>query len=228
MSDNKGELEKLKEMDFTEKRQYIWEYYKLHIFGILIFGFLLFQLLNIWIFNPPQRDYIYFAWMGHFVAQHTLDTFAEELDVIVENKNRYAVRATNFNLEGIDPQLVTIMQTRFFAQMQARMMDVFMLTKVELHDLSEERLVMPIKQFFEMAGSINPVLKEAMMERLVELTYYPEGHDEPVTDYMAIDLSGVAFFEQFGIQTDDLFFAAVINAQRFERVARALEVIFDV
>ena len=130
-------------------------------------------------------------------------------------------------MEGMDPQMIMALQTRFFAQMQTRAMDVFMLTREELYEFASNGFILPINYFIEMTEELNPAVYDLMMERLVEITFYSREYDILTTDYMALSLSGVAFFEKFGIQTDDLYFALVINAERFERVAKALEVILD-
>ena len=224
----KTEWAKLEQMDFAEKRQYIWEYYKLHMLGLLAAAFIAGSLLNVWIFNPPKQEYIYFAWIGPLITQQTLDDFAEELDVIVEDTTRYVVRASSYNMDGMDPQMVMALQTRFFAQMQTRSLDVFVLNMYELLEFSAGGFILPIRDFVYLTEEMHPAVYELIMERSVELTFYMDGQDFPTTEQMAVDLTGVAFFEKFGVRTENLFFAIVINGERFERVAKALEVIFDV
>ena len=223
----KTEWAKLKEMNFTDKRQYIWEYYKLHIFGFLALSFFIGSLLNTMIFNPPRQDYLYFAWLGQHVTSITLEEFTESLDIIVENPDRYVVRATNYNTEGLDPQMVMGLQTRFVAQLQLGILDLFMISREELYGFSSSGLVLPIKSLLSELEDINSTVRDIMNERLVELTFYLEDY-ELITDYMAVSMYDVPFFDKFGIPTDDLYLAVVINSERLGRVIRALEVIFDV
>ena len=222
------EWEKLKPMNFTEKRQYIWEYYKLHIFALLVVAFITGSLMNTFIFNPPSQDYLYFAWIGPPVASFVLDDFADKINKIVENPDRYEVRATNYNLEGVDPHMVIGLQTRFVAQIQRRGLDLFMFTKDELYSFSSNGFVLPIVDFLDELEEINPAVHDILRQRLVEITFYQGENGLLTTDYMAASMHEVSFFDRFNIQTDDLFLAVVINAERFERVARALEVILDV
>ena len=221
------EWEKLKVMNFTEKRQYIWEYYKLHIFAFIALTIFIGSLLNTMIFNPPRQDYLYFAWIGPHVTSITLEEFTESLDIIVENPDRYVVRATNYNTEGLDPQMVMGLQTRFVAQLQLGILDLFMVSRAELYGFSSNGLIMPIKSFLSELEDVNPEVRDMMNERLVELTFYLEDY-EPITDYMAVNMFDVPFFDKFGIPSDNLYLAVVINSERLERVIRALEVIFDV
>ena len=224
----KAELEKLAPMSFTEKRQYIWEYYKLHIIVIVFVVFIAGSLLNTLVFNPPRQDYLYFVWIGPPVTTFVLDDFAEELNKIVENPDRYAVRSSHQNFEGLDPQMVMGLQARFVAQLQRRSLDIFMITKEELYYLSSNGLVLPIKSFMNSLEENNPSVHDFMAKRLIEITFFHVVYELTITDYMAVSLDGVSFFDKFDIETDNLYLAVVINTERFERAARALEVIFDV
>ena len=225
----RAEWAKLEQMDFTEKRQYIWEYYKLHIFAFVAVSFMVGSLLNTWIFNPPRQEYIYFVWVGPPVTSFMLDDFAEEVgSVIVENPDRYVVRASNYSLEGLNPQMVMGLQTRFVAQLQQRSLDLFLLTKDELHGFSSNGFILPIMYFMDEIKEISPAVHNLLAERLVEITFYEEENEVTITDYMAASMYGIPFFEKFNIQTDDLYLAVVINSERFERAVRALEVLLDV
>ena len=222
------EWAKLSQMSFAEKRQYIWDYYKLHIIAFIIMAFLIGSLINTLIFNPPMQDYLYFVWIGPPVSSFVLDDFAKELNVIVENPDRYAVRATNHSLAGLDPQMRMGLQTRFVAQMQQRGLDLFILTKDELYGYSSIGFILPIMNFLEELEEISPAVFGILKDRLVEITFYQEEHGLFITAYRAANMRGIPFFDKFDIRTDDLYMAVVINAERFERAARALEVILDV
>ena len=224
----KEEWTKLKQMDFTEKRQYIWEYYKLHIIAFLIVAFMAGSLMNTLIFNPPRQEYLYFVWAGPPVTSFTLDDFAEELGVIVGNPDRYVVRATNYSFVGLDPQMAMGLQARFVAQLQQQSLDLFMLSKEELYSFSSNGFVLPIMLFMDELEEINPAVHGLLAKRLVEITFYQTENGDAITDYMAANMHGIPFFDKFRIQTSDLYLAVVINSERFERAARALEVILDV
>ena len=224
----KAEWAKMQQMNFTEKRQYVWEYYKLHIFAVLFLGFMVGSLLNTWIFNPPHQEYLYFVWVGHPIAAPVLDGFADGLSVIVENPDRFVVRATNYSLDGLDPQMAMGLQTRFMAQLQMSSLDLFMVSEEELYIFSANGFVLPIMQFMDELAGYSPAAYDALSERLVEISFYSEEDATTVTDYMAASMRGIPFFEQFHIDTEDLYMAVIINSVRFERVARALEVILDV
>lgn len=224
----KTEWAKLSQMDFTEKRQYIWEYYKLHIFAFLVVAIMVGSFVNTLVLNPPRREYLYFVWVGPPVTSFELNDFAEELNIIVENTDRYVVRASCYSLVGLDPKMIMGLQTRFVAQLQQRSLDLFMVTKDELYSFSSSGFVLPIRGFMDVLEEINPAVYNVLAERLVEITFYAEEYGHMVTDYMGASMQGIPFFDKFDISTDDLYLAVVINSERFERATRALEVIFDV
>ena len=220
---------KLKVMTFTEKRQYIWEYYKLHIAGILIGAFALGGMINTLILNPPRQEYVYFAWVGPAVTLQSLDDFMEELDVIVENYERYGVRAANYGLSAADPQVAVALQTRFAANFQFGNFDIFMMQATDMFDFANAGFLLPMQPFMEAVREHCTDLYNTLHPRLVLLTFYPNGVEEPQqeVDYMALNLSGVRFLERLAISTGDLYMGVAVNSQRFDRVMRALEVIFD-
>ena len=221
------EWDKLKIMSFTEKRQYIWEYYKLHMAGIAIAVFFVGGLINTLILNPPRQEYLYFAWVGPFVALQSLDGFMEELEVIVENTDRYTIRAANYGTQGQDPQVIMALQTRFVANLQFGNLDVFMMSPYDMRDFANAGFLMPVMPLMEAVRSHNAALYEVLSQRLFFLTFYPDDDEVAHEDYMAINLDGVMFLEELGINTEDLYMGVALNAHRFDRVARALEVIFD-
>ena len=221
----KTEWAKLKQMNFTEKRQYIWEYYKIHLAVLAVVLFVLWNFLNIWVINPPKQEYLYFAWMGPFVMPHQLDNFTEALSVIVDNTDRYEIRATNFAIGAHDPQLFMAMQTRFIAALQVGSLDIFLLLNEELQYYTDAGFLLPLDGLMQEVYASNPGLYNALKERLVEVTFYANGTGTP--QYMAIDMQGVAFFEEIGVFTGNLYLAIVSNTRRFDRALRALEVIFD-
>ena len=223
----KTEWAKLSQMNFTEIRQYIWEYYKLHIFGIAALIFFTGSFLNVMIFNPPRQEYIYIAWLGPPVAQEMLDELSEELDVIVENPDRYIVRVSGYNTVGLEPQVAMALQTRFAAQLQIGNLDLFILTRSELHSFSSNGFIMPMYRFMYVLNEVSSATYDLMSERLIRVAFYSD-EDEPIVDFMGASMYGVPLFENIGIRTDNMYLAVVINSTRLERIIRVLEVMFDV
>jgi len=221
----KVEWSKLREMSFKDKRQYIWEYYKLHIIGILVFAIFVWSMLNTFIFNPAKREYLYIAWIGIPVFTESLTDLGNEFSIIVEDETREAVFVIDYTLTE-NRQLNNSLQTRFFAMLQSGSMDLFFTTYQGAYELATEGFSTPVYDVLESVRNKNPELYRNLQGRLTTITY--QRNDVLFTNIMAISLSDAIFFESFDFPSSDLYLAVVSsNPERFDRVAKLLEVIFN-
>ena len=220
----KTERAKFREMTFTEKRQYIWEYYKLEIFAAVIFLVLIGYMINILFVNPPKRDYLYIAWVGHQVYQGNLNEIGENLSVIVSNPYREQVTVMSYAFAD-NPQMDSALQQRFFAMLQTGSIDLFLTTQQGVQELAEGELSRPIHEVMTYVSAINPTLYHQVSNQLLTITF--EIDEYTYTDVMAVPLANTPFFEYLGIMSEDLYIAVVINTQNFDRIAKALEAIFQ-
>ena len=226
MNNAKQEWLKMKQMGLQEKRQYIWDYYKLHLFGSLILLILAGSFVNAIFINPPERNFIYIAWVNPPVATGVLDAISDALVYQAEVPDRYTVRAASYSTYGASPQVITALQTRFFAQMQLGELDLFVLTQDELLQFTENGWLIPMSQFLEWLGDSRPALRSAIEGRLAEVRFGEEG-GVMSSDYVAASLSGLPFFEQLGISAEGLYIALAANTVRVGNIAIVLEVLFD-
>jgi hypothetical protein len=181
----KEEIAKLKKMNAQEKRQYIWEYYKLHLLILGVMVFLSVSIFNL-IFNPPKREYLYVAWLGPLVDPAKLSELAERLEPIVDNPERERILVVSYAATD-NPALNNDLRERFGMLVQLGSIDVIMTTRVGVEELTE----------------IGWVRTEAT------------------------SLSGAPLLEAVGFDTKDLYLAVLANTQKFEQIAKALELMFD-
>jgi len=220
------EYAKLREMTFTEKRQYIWEYYKLHMFGFLIVAFLVGSLLNAWIFNPRPRDYLYIVWMGERVSVDQLSMLSEHLRVIVDEPERETVTVASYAITG-DLQIDSALRTRFIALFQVGSLDVFLSTRDGLlEDILPDGFIQPVTEIMYVLSNINPTLYALLSERLLTVTFFEGIEGLEYEDFGAISMAGSPLLESAGIDTNDLYLSVVITSANHNRIARALEVFF--
>jgi len=215
----KTEFGKLREMNFTEKRQYIWEYYKLHIFGFVVLVFAIGSLLNAWVFNPPKQEYIYIGWMSPTSNPINPEILGESLSIIVENPYRQRVGVSSYALTG-NHQVDMALQTRFFATMQTSGFDAFLMNREALEEMAPEGFIRPLHEVIS-------YLSIDISERIVTGIYFSMSDGAEKVDAIAISLYNAPLFNQLGIASDNLYFAIVSNTQNFYRIAKALEVIFS-
>jgi len=129
----RGEFAKLRAMNFTDKRQYIWEYYKIHLLATVIVLFGIGAFINTFFLNPAPRDYIYVAWVGLPVPADQLDALSELLTpLLVEDPTREVVTITFYPPSSA-------MQQRFSALVQIGMVDVIVGEAAGIQQLSDDR-----------------------------------------------------------------------------------------
>jgi len=195
-----AEKAKLKEMNFKEKCQYIWEYYKVHIIVTVLLLVIIGSVINSLFINPPKRDYIYLAWIAHALSMEDVEIFEEELSIIVENPDRQAVRISSYVLTG-NPQVDIAMQTRFVAELQMRNINGLIVDHEELMGTIQERVVYQISSL-------------------------PLGMDFPIdSSGFAVPLNGSPMLEEIGIRSEGLYFVVPVGARNLYRITKALEVL---
>ena len=214
----KTEWSKLRQMTFGEKRQYIWEYYKLQIFIFIFVAFVVGNLINVIFISPRKFEYLYIAWLGIPADEAALEGISQELGVIVENPARQVVAITDYTETGnfsVDRHL----RTRFRAMLQTGALDLFFTTDVGITELAEEGFIQSTERLMQNIYTHNPELYTLLSERLLYVQF--ERGDELRSNYMAISLHG--FWPEFGT----IYAAVVGNTTRFNEIRRALEVIID-
>ena len=222
------EWAKLKEMNFTDKRQYIWEYYKLHILFTVLGLFIMGSLINIWFINPPKRDYLYIAWQAGHVSFESLDDLGERLSVIVSDSDRYRVTVSSYMMPE-DPQMIQAMATRFHALLTIGGLHLMLATEQGIQEGADAGLIRPPTEVLEIVRELNPAMYDELTGRVLILTYTPgEGEDAPTfTDEIAINIGGAPLLLDVGLTMDDLYLGIVSNIQHFDEIARALIIMFS-
>jgi len=220
------EWAKLREMNFTDKRQYIWEYYKLHIFAFALVAFFVGSLVNSLFINPPKEEYLYIAWIGIPVHPQQLEMMGYELNTIVENPQRQHVMIADYTMTD-NPQINMALNTRFFALLQIGSLDFFLTTREGVEDLATEGFLQPMGETMSALAYLNPSVYSQVAQRLVTISFTPRDAEASRTDAMAISLAEIPFFESFYVHSENMYLSMVVNASRFEATAKALEVFFD-
>ena len=219
------EWAKLKEMTFEEKRWYIWEYYKLHIFILVLVLFIAGSIINN-IINPPRQDYLYVAWQADLVTTDMLENLSERLSVIVDDPDNYAVSVRMYTLTD-DPQMNMALITRFHAMLSLGEVHVLFTTGYDVYDFAEAGITAPLDEVLAIIRDTNPALYGAVYERLITITFTPEWEDEALTEIMGIHMGGSPLLAELGFISDDLYFGIVGNAHRPESTAELLRVFFQ-
>ncbi|MCL1786655.1 MAG: hypothetical protein FWG38_01605 [Defluviitaleaceae bacterium] len=219
-----SEWAKMRVMNFTEKRQYIWEYYKLHILGLAICIFAASSLINHFFINPPPRDYLYIAWVGEETYLGNLTRIGEALNTIVTDPDRERITVWSYAFTG-NPQMDSASQQRFAAMLHSGAIDLFLAPHVAVQELAEATFSRSMDEVLTYAAALNPILYQQMQSQLLTITYTRE-NGEALTEIMAVSLANTPLFNYLNIDASDIYLIPVITTQNFDRIARALEAIF--
>jgi hypothetical protein len=205
-----GEIAKLREMNFTDKRQYIWEYYKLHIIGTAIAAILIGSIINALFINPPARTYLYIAWIEVPSNMERLFSLADALGEEIigyEYSDRYEIHIFNYTATG-DFAHDTAIQTRFAVSIQIQDIDVVLTTAQGMYESSGEGFLRCVRQLLPAVPQAETRLRE-------------------FGEVSVASLAGSPFMAEHGFTSDDMYFALFVNGRRHEAAAAALGVLLD-
>jgi len=190
--------------------------------------FIVGSLINTWFINPQKRSYLYIAWQAHQVAPSQLEDISDRLGVIVEDDDRYMVMVRSYTLTG-DPQMDQAIFTRFSALISIGDLHVIIATYDELLGNASGQILKPLDGLVAYLEDTNPALHHEVENRLKTSTFTISNiHGETeITDAMAISLAGLPFFEEVGIESDDLYIVVVGGVYMYHEISQALAVMFQ-
>ena len=220
------EAAKLRKMNFRDKRQYIWEYYKIQIIVTCVIIFVIGYMINHMFINPPTRSYLYIAWQAGFVHSESLDALGTALNPIVENYERYEVHVRSYVLTG-DPQMDQALITRFHALTHVGDLHA-MIIRGE-HDVranAEAGMLRPMDGMLAELLALNPAIYNYIQPRILSADFTDLDNNEQ-SAVLAISLQDASFFAERGVNTNELYLVIVITADVDYKIAKAVELIFE-
>ena len=226
----KTEWGKLREMSFKDKRQYIWEYYRIQMFVAAIIIFIVGSLINIWFINPPKSEYLHFAWLYPHLPHYQLSSLEHELNPIVGNPDREEVVVISYVMSD-NPEWNMAVSSRMFALLQIGAIDAFFVSGSEVEGLASEFFLQPVDDILHYAAQINPELHRLLYDRKKIVTFTqeisPGEHTPEMTHAMAISLLDAPLLVRLNFDTSELYLGMLGNARRPYELAKALEIMFD-
>ena len=219
------EAAKLREMNFTDKRQYIWEYYKLQIIAAVVLLFVIGNIVNRVFINPPKRDYLYIAWQAGEVLPAQLTELGERLRVIAGDQARYEVSVRSYVVTG-SLQMDQAMAARFQALVSVGDLHGIITTREGIVHFLQLGIIMPVHELMAEIRGLCPVLYGKLYDRVQVITFRPRDYDAYITDARAICLHGAPLLTALEIPTENIYFGVLVNASRVYETAKALQIIF--
>jgi len=216
----RNEWQMLKTMKGAVRRQHIFAYYKFHmvIMAIILFliGHTVFRMLN-----PLPESVLTIAWVGPSgsVLEDHLEDLAYKLSAIFADEDeREVVEVIPFIYMG-RPEFDSTLNSRLTALITAADIDIVISTVAVDNNMEVFSDMAPFWAF----QNIEPFLEYAGLPR-ENVIYFVEGNLDPLP--CAVFLRESTFLSQFGIPTQNLFFAVVANTRREDTVVEAMRLFF--
>ena len=220
------EIAKLREMTFKSKLEYIWEYYKFHIIIFLVLIFVLFSMLNIWVFNPNPESALFISWNAGFVTDEQEDKLREFLEerLIEEGVNEEVVVA-QFFFGNPDPSIDMAGLQRTVAMIAAGIIDIFIIDEDLLNTYTETEYLQPLDSFLDKIKSIDPDAYERIKENVISVLYESDGIREE--RQMGIKIGSSPLFLKLGMFEQELYLGVSITSGRTDNVVKTLIMFFE-
>ena len=229
---SRSEREKLREMKFKEKIEYIWEYYKYHIIGVAIALAILGSLLNTFIFNPQPDVGLFIAWNAGFVDQERLEDLSATLNEHMTFQTEGEVAdVSRFFTATDDPQMSVAHIQRLVAMITAGAIDVFIVDSELFAEYSYIGYIVPLDEVLSLVESINPDVHAIIMNEATFALY--SDHNEVVSEQlMGIRLADSPLLLELGVINPDLYwmdwyFGISVTTGNLKNIAHALIMMFE-
>lgn len=229
---SRGEMEKLREMRFKQKLEYIWEYYKYQIIGGGVVLVILGSLLNTWIFNPSPNVGLFIAWDAGFIDQERLDSLIDTFDTQLTFETEDDVSEISlFFTDSADPQMAMAHTQRLLAMIAASAIDAFILDGDAFEQYAYIGYLVPMESLLSIVQSLNPAIYSRISEETAIALHSIDGEEFTerilgirITDSPLLYEQGVIIN---GLHMQDLYFGIAVNSENPENVARALIMLFE-
>jgi len=221
------EIAKLKTMNFKSKVEYIWEYYKLLLAGIVIFLIIVGSLINSIFINPRPQTILHISWNSGFVLHEQLDALSDELTArLVEKNKNEAVAASQSLTDTDDPSMNMAGQQRLVAMLAAGEIDIFILEQEQLVEYAVIGFIQPMESMLEEIRHTDPAVYNYVIEQsayaLVELE---DGSTEE--RLMGINIKNSNLLTELDFYEYDLYFSLSTSSNRLENAKAALIAFFE-
>ncbi|MDR2590340.1 MAG: hypothetical protein LBC71_05080 [Oscillospiraceae bacterium] len=222
----RGEREKLREMNLKEKIDYIWSYFNLHIIGVILVLAVIVGIVYTRYISPPPSTILSITWYTQYPRNtevETLRDFLIERFVKVED-NSTIIGISLFYMET-DPEVMNANATLFMAMLAAGDIDIFILDERALSDTVNNRFIRPIEHFIQEVEHTNPEVYEIIKDRIV-FAAFGENNDEP-KEMVAVNIQDNPLFVDLGLPNERLYFAVSVSAENWHYIAKTLVALFE-
>jgi len=221
------EAAKLREMTFKEKMEYIWEYYRYLIIGVLIVLFIIGSLLNTWLVNPPADAALFISWNAGFVTEEQFDSLNGVLkELLINEKENKEIIISYIPVNDTDPTLVMAGLQRTVAMVAAGSIDIFILDAQLLEHNTNSGFLRPLESILEEIQAINHTVYATIKEN-VSYELYKIEDDVFSQRIMGIKIKDSPLLSELGFYEQELYLGVSITTGNEENVTKTLIALFD-
>jgi len=219
----RAEKEKLREMTFKKKLEYIWDYYKYPIIGFCVGLILLGSFINTRYINPPPGSALFIAWSAGFATDEQIDKLKTVLDeqIVAENINKEVFISMFFDSE-FNPAGVQ----RLMAMLAAGEIDLFIVDPPLLEEYAAQTFIRPLDNMLAEIKTRNPTIYTLMEENIVYALF--KSDDGSITEQaMGINIGGSPLLTKLEFYEQELIISISINIGNLENAVRGLIAFYE-
>jgi hypothetical protein len=222
----KGEAAKLKQMNFTEKRQYIWEYYKLHFGLTLLVLFIAYGFLDAWVLNPAKDELLNVAWLAENEIEEKFTTIQDALiPAIVTDPEKETCTVYSFAETG-DPQFDMARGQQFQALLSSGQLDIFIVSGWDaVSEFAAIGYLNPVTDLMDELKAADPSSYEKIAPNITIGTFTTEDGESFTGEY-GISLKDAQFINGLSFVSQDLYLCACVTSEKLPAMAKAVQVFF--
>jgi len=222
---SRSETEKLRELSFREKIEYIWSYYNYYIIGGII---AVIVIVSVTYSCATRKDVVLsVAWSVGFLEQEEIDYLRDMLNErIVDNPSKETSEVSLFLSSGNDPTAEMAYINKLVAMLAAGAIDIFIVDMDTLISHSVSEFIKPMDIIIDIIRASDPDLYEIISNETIITVF---GHEE---DYQRPELTGIRLtdtplMKELGYDiVVDTFFCMAISTQNYEKIAETLKLFF--
>ncbi|QUH30512.1 hypothetical protein [Vallitalea guaymasensis] len=211
----KSNKAKFKELTRKEKVEYIWEYYKLHIFAGIFVLIVIGSFLNIWVFNPPPKSAVSVNFVGSSIFADNTEPLEKELNpiIVTEEMGNKKVFINTYIFGMKDPQMQMATQTKFIANISARELDVLILDKEQFDSLVLQGSMLPLDQVFS----------EDELGKLTDRLLKGKSEEDTNEQIYGIDITDIEKIKTVMVGDSDIVIGVVSNTLKIEESKKVIK-----
>jgi hypothetical protein len=221
------EREKLREMSFKEKLEYIWEYYKYFIIGFAIAVIVTVSVINTFILNPNPESALFISWNAGFATDAQIDELKEYLEshLITEGENE-EVAISQFLFDENNPEIMMMGHQRAAAMIAAGIIDMFTLDNEMMEAYSQIGFLLPLESILTEIYIRSPDVYNRISEFTISALYEVEDNvfEERI---VAITIGRNPLFTRLGFFEQEMFLGVSASSGNLENVTKAIILFFE-